>query len=223
MKRAVSIMHSIAEMRGAIFSSKTQTLKRLIAEGLKKFPVDLIADQWMSNHWHMVLSPQLDGGMSAFIGWVTLTHTQRYHAHHGTVGYGHVYQGRYKSFPVQDDDHFHTVCRYMERNALTVNLVRRAEDYRWGSLSNWLGGESPIELATWPIRRLPRWVARVNEAFSEKELKALRHSVTRSVPYGDEDWTKTTVKRLAWNQRPDLAAGQRNLPGLSKRSLTPLI
>ena len=127
-----------------------EAFERLIVEGLEQFPVDLIAYQWMSNHWHMVLSPQVDGGMSAFIGWVTLTHTQRYHAHHGTVGYGHVYQGRYKSFPVQDDSHFHTVCRYVERNALTAKLVKRAEDYRWGSSSNWLGGESPIEFAPWP-------------------------------------------------------------------------
>jgi len=74
-----------------------EAFERLIAEGLEKFPVDMIAYQWMSNHWHMVLSPQVDGGMSAFIGWITLTHTQRYHAHHGTMGYGHVYQGRYKS------------------------------------------------------------------------------------------------------------------------------
>ena len=58
----------------------------------------------------MVISPREDGAMSAFVGWVTLTHTQRYHAHHGTTGYGHVYQGRYKSFPVQDDSHFHVVC-----------------------------------------------------------------------------------------------------------------
>ena len=57
----------------------------------------------MSNHWHMVLSPHFDGGMSEFVGWLTLTYTQRYHAHHRTTGYGHVYQGRYKSFPVQDD------------------------------------------------------------------------------------------------------------------------
>ena len=173
-----------------------EAFEQLIAEGLQKFPVDLIAYQWMSNHWHMVLSPQVDGGMSAFMGWITLTHTQRYHAHHRTTGYGHVYQGRYKSFPVQDDDHFHVVCRYVERNALTANLVKRAENYRWGSLSNWLGGESPIELAPWPVRRLPRWVERVNQALGKKELAALRHSVKRNVPYGDEAWTTATVKRL---------------------------
>ena len=173
-----------------------EAFERLITEGLEKFPVDLIAYQWMSNHWHMVLSPQVDGGMSAFVGWLTLTHTQRYHAHHGTTGYGHVYQGRYKSFPVQDDDHFHVVCRYVERNALTANLVKQAENYRWGSLYNWLGGDSPIELAPWPIRRLPRWVERVNAALSKKELKALRHSVARGLPFGDQAWTTETANRL---------------------------
>ena len=144
----------------------------------------------------MVVSPQVDGEMSAFVGWITLTHTQRYHAHHGTTGYGHVYQGRFRSFPVQDDEHFHTVCRYVERNALTANVVKRAEDYRWGSLYNWLGGDSPIELASWPIRRLPRWVARVNQAITQKELAAIRLSVKRGKPYGDEDWTAKIVKKF---------------------------
>ena len=173
-----------------------EAFERIIAEGLQKFSVDLIAYQWMNNHWHMVVSPQVDGEMSAFVGWITLTHTQRYHAHHGTTGYGHVYQGRFRSFPVQDDEHFHTVCRYVERNALTANVVKRAEDYRWGSLYNWLGGDSPIELASWPIRRLPRWVARVNQAITQKELAAIRLSVKRGKPYGDEDWTAKIVKKF---------------------------
>jgi len=173
-----------------------EAFERLIAEGLQKFPVDLIAYQWMSNHWHMILSPQVDGGMSAFLGWITLTHTQRYHARHGTTGYGHVYQGRYKSFPVQDDDHFHVVCRYVERNALTANLVKRAQDYPWGSLFNWLGGDSPIQLAPWPIRRLPGWIQRVNQALSKKELDALGNCVQRGLPFGNEAWTTKTAKRL---------------------------
>ena len=58
----------------------------------------------------------------------------RWHVAHNTVGRGHLYQGRFKSFPVAEDGHFLTVCRYVERNALTANVVRRAEDWRWGSL-----------------------------------------------------------------------------------------
>ena len=71
-----------------------EAFERLVAEGSQKFPVDLFGYQWMSKHWHLVLSPRFDGEMSEFIGWLSLTHTQRYLAHHGTTGYGLVYQGR---------------------------------------------------------------------------------------------------------------------------------
>ncbi|MEM7453099.1 MAG: hypothetical protein AAF456_01975, partial [Planctomycetota bacterium] len=131
-----------------------------------------------------------------------------------TTGYGHVYQGRFKSFPVQDDNHFHTVCRYVERNALTAEIVRRAEDYRWGSLWNWCGGDSVIELPPWPVRRLPRWIERVNQPITKKEKDALQNCIKRGCPCGDEKWVQTTARtqgleitlrprgrprKLAWN------------------------
>ena len=172
-----------------------EAFERVIKQGLEKYPVDLIAYQWMSNHWHMVLCPQEDKAMSAFLGWVTMTHTQRYHAHNKTTGSGHVYQGRYKSFPVQDDNHFHVVCRYVERNALTAGIVKRAEDYRWGSLWNWCGGESIIELPTWPVKRLPRWVERVNQSITKKEKEALMNCIKRGCPFGCQDWVADTAKR----------------------------
>jgi hypothetical protein len=65
------------------------------------------------------------------------SHTQRWHAHRHSTGSGHVYQGRFKSFPVQEDEHFYTVCRYVERNALRANLAPGAERWRWGSLHRW--------------------------------------------------------------------------------------
>ena len=77
--------------------------ERILAEGLERYPCQILAYQLMSNHWHFVLRPTENGGMSNFLRWVTLTHTQRYHAHYGTSGEGHVYQGRFKSFPIQDD------------------------------------------------------------------------------------------------------------------------
>lgn len=184
--------------RQSIFfkDSDYAAFERLIAKGLDKFPVNLIAYQWMPNHWHLVLSPRIDGAMSRFVGWITLTHTQRFHAHHRTAGLGHVYQGRFKSFPIQNDEHFHVVCRYVERNSLTAGLVKSAESYRWGSLYNWLGGFTPIELSTWPVRRLNDWVKRVNEPLTEKEHSAVRHSVSRGVPFGSKHWTEETVRRL---------------------------
>ena len=136
--------------------------------------------------------------MSRFVRWVTATHTMRYHAHYHSSGEGHVYQGRFKSFPIQDDEHFLTVCRYVERNALRAKLVKRAEDWRWGSLWRWRQKPEPDPtlLSAWPIPRLPRWRARVNESFTDRELAAIRKSAQRGTPYGTDEWVETNVKRL---------------------------
>ena len=76
-----------------------EAFERILAEGLERYPCRILSYQLMPNHWHFILQPTEDGGMSSFLRWVTLTHTQRYHAHYGTSGQGHVYQGRFKSFP----------------------------------------------------------------------------------------------------------------------------
>jgi putative transposase len=122
----------------------------------------------------------------------------RYHAHYHTSGEGHVYQGRFKSFPVQSDAHFLALCRYVERNALRANLVPRAEAWRWSSLWRWLQPvePSPPLLSAWPLPRLPNWTARVNEALTDGELSALRGSVQRGSPFGDSAWITATSARL---------------------------
>ena len=154
--------------------------------------------------------------MGRFLGWVTGTHTMRYHAHYHTSGEGHVYQGRFKSFPVQEDEYFYTVCRYVERNALRAGLVDRAEDWRWGSLGRWLQKPEPELrlLSPWPIRRLQNWASRVNEPLSEKELAAVRRCYSRSSPLGDKRWVEKIVCRfhLESTIRPRGRPRVRNLP-----------
>jgi len=105
-----------------------EAFERILAEGLQRYPCRLLSYQLLSNHWHFVLQPIEDRGMSNFLRWVTLTHTQRFHAQYRTSGQGHLYQGRFKSFPIQDDEHFFVVSRYVERNALQANLVDRVNE-----------------------------------------------------------------------------------------------
>ena len=122
----------------------------------------------------------------------------RYHAHYHTSGEGHVYQGRFKSFPVQEDGHFLTVCRYVERKALRAELVARAENCRWGSLWRWLqpAEPAPAVLSAWPIPRRPNWVEKVNEPLTERELAAVRRSAQRGRPLGKPAWVESTAQRL---------------------------
>ena len=123
-----------ANARAQIFRKEAdyEAFERVLSEGLERYEVELFCFQLMPNHWHLVLRPNRDGEMSRFLRWITATHTMRYHAHYHTSGAGHVYQGRFKSFPVQDDAIFLAVCRYVERNAARAGLSRQAENWRWG-------------------------------------------------------------------------------------------
>jgi putative transposase len=114
-----------------------------VMEALGHVPgMRLVAYCLLANHWHLVLWPRADNELSDFMHWLTLTDTQRWHAHYQNVGHGHLYQGRFKSFPVQADEHFLSLCRYVERNALRAGLVPRAEDWRWGSLGRRQGEDA---------------------------------------------------------------------------------
>ena len=175
-----------------------EAFEGVLQEAVDRTRTRLLAYCLMPNHWHLVVWPKENGELSQFTGWLTLTHTQRWHAHRHSTGSGHVYQGRFKSFPVQDDEHFYTVCRYVERNALRANLVERAEEWRWCSLHRWKRG-TPKEkslLAAWPLARRPGWVDHVNAPQTDAELAALRRSVQRGCPFGDESWSGKMVKKL---------------------------
>lgn len=165
---------------------------------LERHPVRVLGYCLMPTHWHFVLWPKADGQLSEFLRWLTLTHSVRWHAHHRTTGSGHVYQSRFKSFVVADDDHLLTVLRYVERNPLRAGLVERAEDWPWSSLAcRTAGGEDAEKrLHAWPEVGGAAWRKWVNKPQTEAELEALRQSVARGRPYGSAPWVQKMVKRL---------------------------
>jgi REP-associated tyrosine transposase len=175
-----------------------EAFEQVLAEAVERTGTRLLSYCVMPNHWHLVVYPREDGELSQFVGWLTLTHTQRWHAHRHSTGSGHVYQGRFKSFPVATDGHFFTVARYVERNALRANLVERAEQWPWCSLARWLRGSQADRelLASWPLARKANWVEHVNQPISDAELAAVRHSIDRGRPYGGQTWSDRTVRRL---------------------------
>ncbi len=198
------IYHSLnrANARLAIFEDDEDyaAFERVLAEASARHDMRLLAYCLMPNHFHLLLWPRGDGDLSAFMRWLTVTHTQRWHAHHGTAGTGHLYQGRFKSFPVQSDEHFLTVCRYVERNALRAGLVKRAQEWPWCSLAarrprGGAAAERPV-LTPWPIDRPRDWTTRVNRPFGPEEEAAVRRSIERGQPYGSESWRTSMAARL---------------------------
>lgn len=129
-----------------------------LGDALERHPVGLLGWCLMPNHWHLLVQPRHEAALPAFMRWLTLAHCRRWQALHGKDGQGTLYQGRYRSRPVDGDDELLTVLRYIERNALRAGLVATARDWPWSSLQERLGGPGgrlaalPIVLPTsWPV------------------------------------------------------------------------
>ena len=184
--------------------------ERTLLQAHERYPIRILAYVLMPNHFHLVLWPKRgqEQMLSDFMRWLQLTHTQRHHAHHahhahhhtsGEWGGGHLYQGRFKTLPVQGDHHLRTLCRYVERNPLRAKLVKRAEHWPFSSLYRRIrdSDEDRQLLADFPSTApfsLPRWLDRINTPQPERELAALRHSIQRGAPFGSPDWIARTAK-----------------------------
>ncbi len=89
-------------------SADYAALEKVLRQAWERLGTRLLAYVLLPKHWHLVLWPEHDGELSTSAQWLTVTHVRRWHAHHHTGGTGPLYQGRFKSFPVQEDDHFYT-------------------------------------------------------------------------------------------------------------------
>lgn len=169
--------------------------EKVLEEAREKFDMRILSYLVMPNHWHLVLYPKTDGDLQKFMGWVSMTHTQRWHSQHKTIGSGHLYQGRYKSFPIQTNRYLLQIFRYVERNALRAKLVKRAEDWEWSSLYRRENGsiEQKKLLSRWPIDIPADYIKIVNEAQTNVEVESLRYSVNKGKPYGSDGWVSKMI------------------------------
>jgi putative transposase len=188
---------------------------RTLAEAQHVAPMRILGYCVMPNHWHLLLCPLHDGDLSRFMHWLTMTHARRYRSAHRNVGTGHLYQGRYRSFPVEQSaptpsqqasgvvetaNSLLRVLRYIERNPAKARLVGRAEQWRYSSAFQRLFGtpdpdESTISLSDLPGVRLPDdWLVEINRRSTKGENQSIETNQRRSRPLGSEQWANDAAK-----------------------------
>jgi REP-associated tyrosine transposase len=156
----------------------------------------------MPNHVHLLIRA-LETPISRIMQCLLVSHTQRYHRCHHSGG--HVWQGRFKSPVIQDDEHLLTVLSYIEANPLHAHMVESAGDYRWSSFSHHGRGKAdelldPLpeyeSLAKTRAARQRRWSAFVHKVPTDEELDAIRRSCSTGLPFGDPTWVEQLAARL---------------------------
>ena len=189
-----------ANARMTIFNTdkEYEDFEQILFDAVEKFKMRLIAYTLMPNHFHLVLYPRYDDEIKKFMHWLTLTHTQRWHVNTKTIGHGHLYQGRYKSFLVETDSYLWALLAYVERNPLRAKLVKSLKDWKWSSYYKRLHG-TPLQkklLATDSITWPDDYEELLTLAEEKESLETIRNSVNRGKPYGSIGWTSKVLKKF---------------------------
>ncbi len=189
-----------ANARAQIFDhgNDYKEFEDILEKAVEDFDMRLLAYCLMPNHWHLVLYPKHDRDMQQFMSWLTNTHTRRWHTEKKTIGQGHLYQGRYKSFICQKDDHFLTLVRYVERNAKKANLVRKAQDWKWSSVYRRENGTAKQKklLSPWPVSKPAHYLDWLNKAQTQSEEEVLERAIAKGTPYGSDSWITRIVQKF---------------------------
>ena len=175
-----------------------QHFESLLEEGKELIDMRILAYCIMPNHFHLVLYPKKDGDMGEFMRWVTTTHVRQRRVQTNSIGHGHLYQGTYKSFPVQTNEYAQYLMCYVEQNPLRAKLVKRAEDWQWGSLWRRERGTSKRKklLSEFPIELPHDYLKLVNTIPDEEFLGTIRMSVNKGTPYGSHLWISRMVEKF---------------------------
>jgi len=167
---------------------------QIMKEAKKHFSIDIFAYCLIPNHFHMVLMPNQPDHLSMWMHWLMSTHANRYRQHYKTTG--HLWQGRFKSFIIQNDEHLITVLRYVEANPLRAGLVFSAKDWLWSSLRERIDERTETIISDLPFELSSDWIKFVDEPLTKKELERIRQSVIRQSPFGTLEWQNEISKEL---------------------------
>ena len=158
--------------------------------------VEILAYALMPNHWHLVLRSVEDGDLSDFMKRLTVTHTQRYRVKTKTVGGGPLYQGRDKSFLIQNDSHLLTVFRYVERNPLTAKLVSEPLEWKYGSIYRRHRGTEKERklLGKWLVPEPTDYLTLLSNPLTAREYEKITLAKEKGVPYGNDKFVMDKVE-----------------------------
>jgi REP-associated tyrosine transposase len=171
------------------------SVTRLMMDAQAQVRVELLAWCLMPNHMHLVIRPAGDGDLARWMHWLLTSYVQLHRVRHRTTG--RIWQGRYKAFPIQTDEHLLTVLRYVERNPVRAGLAPHAVAWKWSSARQRPHAGTPRSLlACSPVPLPSPWLEWVDTPLTDAELEAIRACAKRDRPLGDLSWTRDVAARL---------------------------
>lgn len=113
-----------------------------LEESRKNYPIQIYNFVLMSNHIHLLLEPAQEGNLSKFMEHVSKGYAKYFNKKYKRSG--HVFQGRFKSFLIQEERYFFACNRYIDFNPLKARMVRDPKEYPWSGYRSLAFGSDPV-------------------------------------------------------------------------------
>lgn len=169
--------------KGVVFHQTVDRIDflELLADANEREPVKLLAFCLMDTHFHLILRPDTQDAISAYMQWLMNAHIRQYRRRYSGRGEGHIYQGRYRNIPLPGADDLFRVARYVEGNARAARIVARAEEWPWCSLATRVAPSGRPLVSTDLFQRPTGWLDLVNTDLSPEELRCIAAASRRGV------------------------------------------
>ncbi|MBI2676376.1 MAG: transposase [Candidatus Yanofskybacteria bacterium] len=133
------------------FSQMNDIASRTVGKKKRKLLVDIHCFCLMGNHYHLLLSPRVENGVSRFMKKLNMGYAKYFNQKYKRTGA--LFEGRYKSVPVVEESHFIHIPYYIHLNPLdfmspewrnrtiknTKSTIDFLENYRWSSFLDYIG------------------------------------------------------------------------------------
>ena len=208
--------------RQAIFTSPAdyQTLLDLLRINAEKFGVAIHAWVLMTNHFHLLATPQTADALPQMMQAVGRSYVRYFNDLQGRTGT--LWEGRYKSTLIQTDRYLLACMAYIDLNPVRAGLVAQAADYAWSSHGHYIGRKTdklitphPLywELGNTPFAREAAYADLVRAGVSDQQRADLTQSALSGWALGEDDFVADLQKKTARR----VAKGLAGRPVLSKK------
>jgi len=191
-----------------------RVLLSLWAEYAEKFQVAVHAYVLMSNHFHLLATPQTERGLPQMMQAVGRRYVRHFNTTHGRTGT--LWEGRYRSTLVEEDRYLLTCMAYIDLNPVRAGMVERARDHVWSSHGHYIGlrqdrliTHHPLVwgLGNTPFSREAAYAELVQGGTSTEDAQALTDSTLKGWALGSADFL-ADLQRLTERRAARLSAGR---------------
>ena len=190
--------------RQAIFmdAADFEFMLDLLTEQSKKFQVAVHAYVLMSNHFHLLATPDTVDGLPVMMQSVGRSYVRYFNHRHGRTGT--LWEGRYRSTIVQSERYLLACMAYIDLNPVRAGMVAQPADYPWSSHAHSLGRRSDKlitphalywALGNTPFAREAAYAALVQAGIAGQDQKALTESVHAGWALGEPDFIAALQER----------------------------